>query len=98
MTNPHRIGSLGLACSSRKRLMLLRFLIRNRIGFAPAVRADIALHDLAGTRRDEQRAGRAHLNALGAILVLSLLFRELVAACAEKPYREAYSAGNANKG
>jgi hypothetical protein len=76
---------------------LLRLLIRHRIGFAPAVRADIALDDLAGTRRDEQRAGRAHLNALGAILVLSLPFRELVAACGEKPHRQAYSAGDATR-
>ena len=53
-------------------------LIRHRIDPAPAVRADIALDHLAGMRRDEQRAGGAHGDALRAVLILSLLLRHLV--------------------
>src|ERR1700730_8661827 len=55
--------------------------VRQREQLAPAVRADVALDHLAGFRRHEQRAGRAHPDVLRTVLLLRLRHRHLLLRC-----------------
>jgi hypothetical protein len=51
-------------------------LIRHRIFLAPAIRADIAIDNLACAWCNEQRAGSAHRNTPRTVLILRLRFRQ----------------------
>ena len=79
-----RIAARARAAKPRASSQRGRQLIGHRIGVAPAVRTDVALHHLARLRLHKERAGGAHLNTFRGVLIFRLLFRHLVPSAAER--------------